>query len=102
MCRFGRAYSGRLRRKAPAWFTLMEGRNTRAVEVRNAHVVLKTTPHSGRIGGHGYPETLQQPWITDAGKLEQLRRVDGAAAEEHFAPCTYLMLSARTLVLHTA
>ena len=48
-------------------------------------VVLQVLAHAGEVVDHGDAERLQLRGVADAGQLEQLRRVDGAAAADDLA-----------------
>ena len=48
-------------------------------------VILQIATDLGRIGDHGNAESAQQIGRTDAGQLQDLRRLQRAGREDHFA-----------------
>ncbi len=76
----------------PAVVHLVHRADARCAAVDDAPtaVVLQVLADAGQIVHHVYAVLLQQRAGADAGKLQQLRRVDRAARQQHLASRTHL------------
>ena len=63
-------------------------------------MVLQVLPHPGQVGDHVHPERGQVSGVADTGELQQLRRVDRAAAQDDLTRADLTRRPAAVAVRH--